>query len=126
MRDAVRAYRALDYIKEHPDEWNQNIWLQKNGKTCGCFAGRVLLLEGLEPVWVLDQASDGSDFFLADEVLFNGVRRYVPDLAEDLLGERFYWHNLDTEDERAENLFNGRNTIEDLERLVLLIFGERP
>jgi hypothetical protein len=44
--------RTLDYIEEHPEEWDQYLWGHKT--PCGttfCFAGHAALLSGYKPVW---------------------------------------------------------------------------
>jgi hypothetical protein len=38
------AYKTLDYIREHPEEWSQRTWVCE---TAACFAGRAVLI-GLE------------------------------------------------------------------------------
>lgn len=45
MKDEARAYNALDYIREHPEEWNQEQYFACG--TTACFAGRVLIQAGL-------------------------------------------------------------------------------
>jgi hypothetical protein len=37
------AYAALDYIREHPEEWDQDSYFDSCG-TVACFAGRAILL----------------------------------------------------------------------------------
>lgn len=40
---------VVDYIRKHPDEWNQAVWGYR--ESCGtqaCFAGTALLLSGYE------------------------------------------------------------------------------
>jgi hypothetical protein len=74
------AYRALDYIREHPAEWNQaKFWC---GSTA-CFAGRVIDLDirdrgmtGLQPVYSINSPAVeaakllGWDLYDADTVFF--------------------------------------------------------
>jgi hypothetical protein len=36
------AYQTLDYIREHPEEWNQEVYFCG---TTACFAGRAIILE---------------------------------------------------------------------------------
>jgi len=53
------AYSTLDYIREHPEEWDQRDYF------CGstaCFAGRAILLAG-------GQAVHGRSFITARDLL---------------------------------------------------------
>jgi len=48
LRGDDLAYATLDYIREHPEEWNQSSYFSTCGSTA-CFAGRALLLAGEQP-----------------------------------------------------------------------------
>lgn len=47
------AYAALDYIREHPEEWDQSKYICRTScGTTACFAGRVALIareRGMHP-----------------------------------------------------------------------------
>lgn len=45
------AYQALDFIREHPEEWSQRFYFCE---TTACYAGRVLLLDAQNRGEVLD------------------------------------------------------------------------
>lgn len=81
------AYEALDYIREHPEEWDQASY------TCGstaCFAGRASLIAGIHPtmIWIhtarhalgWSDAEAESVFWLQTrdfDVLENAVKRVL-------------------------------------------------
>jgi len=46
LRGEELAYATLDYIREHPEEWDQDYYICE---TSACFAGRACLLAGLSP-----------------------------------------------------------------------------
>ena len=73
MRNDELAYKTLDYIREHPEEWFQGLFF------CGtqaCFAGRaVLIAKGLK---------NGADFYRVNAKVSN--RNAVSVTARDLLG----------------------------------------
>lgn len=95
MFNTELANRTLDYIRTHPDEWNQDRWDE-------CFAGIAVKLAGYK-------LSDG-DFsnVVDDDGHFVGFIRVV---AEDVLGI------TDTYFGRCP-LFDHVNKLEDLERIV--------
>jgi len=51
LRGDDLAYATLDYIREHPEEWNQGFYFFRNTtafscSTTACFAGRAVVLSG--------------------------------------------------------------------------------
>lgn len=88
------ANQALDYIREHPDEWNQDNWTK-------CFAGIVLRLKGY-------LVSDNSSLIYDDRGKYLGTIRYLA--AKELGFENPF--------ALPGELFSFRNTIEDLEEQV--------
>jgi hypothetical protein len=121
--NAELAYRVLDHIDAHPEQWNQGRWIGKSEcQTVGCFAGWAVLLSGAEPI---DFGSDWMDNGLTytTGVEFEGESWTVSQLAQRLLrADR--WLDEGYDDER--DLFDGDNTREVLGHLVAEIFGLRP
>ncbi len=92
--------KVIDYIREHPEEWNQDVWGFK--APCGteaCFAGHALLLSG----YTFEHGFRDPE----------GCSIWgVPDTARELLG---------VTDDQSRLLFyavNHYNGIEGLERVV--------
>lgn len=117
--NAELAYATLDQIDAHPELWSQDWWFTVTDcGTVGCFAGWACVLSGDKPT-----AGDRPLCMVAigDDVSFvqrpDGERLYASDRALDLLG---------IGREVGRRLFDGRNTREDLGRLVAEIFGPRP
>jgi hypothetical protein len=71
--NAELAYRVLDHIDAHPQNWEQGRWIgQEECGTVACFAGWAVLL---------------SDLPVRDEfVWIEGEDRHVAEVAEELLG----------------------------------------
>lgn len=127
--NAELAYRILDHIDAHPEEWDQGVYIGKTDcGTVACFAGRAILLSLPEadvdfqssgrrlPRGMVLQESGG----VRDE---NGLLVSSRVMAERLLGVSSLVRECE-EDE--EDLFDQHNTREDLGRLVAEIFGPRP
>jgi hypothetical protein len=124
--NAELAYRVLDQIDAHPEQWDQTRWWKAadmpSGVSCGtagCFAGWAVSLSGGRI------ARGGHDCTARVESGLGKLNGdYVPVAAAALLGLPMQdpW----SEDE-AENLalFHENNTREDLGRLVEEIFGPR-
>ena len=106
------AYRVLDQIDAHPENWNQNEW---QCGTAACFAGWAIRLSGgtmsgsQYDVWVADGLP---------ELRGEQASRAAESLLGLPVGE---YDNCDD-----EHLFDPDNTREDLGRLVAEIFGPRP
>ena len=66
LRGDDLAYATLDYIREHPEEWNQSSYFSTRRSTActcrstTCFAGRALLLAGEQ------QPTKNETFFTED------------------------------------------------------------
>jgi hypothetical protein len=108
------AYKALDHIDAHPEQWDQGIWIiESECGTVGCFAGWAVLLAG---------GTVGLTAGRYDPVVTGGpegiVGLIVDDAAEVLLRSDCIAGNRD--------LFDPHNTRGDLGRLVAEIFGPRP
>lgn len=110
MVDIARLDRALAYIEAHPDEHNQRTWLK--AASCGtaaCLAGHVVMQEHPDgrPSPRGAYLSEGAwayDFW----ELFDGTDIPVSHEAARLLG---------LDEEQADSLFNGSNTVDDLKRM---------
>jgi hypothetical protein len=112
--NAELAYKVLDHIDAHPEQWDQGVFLRSGGcGTAGCFAGWACLLSGEKQ---RPSQVDFDTMHLAD-----GTR--VPDRAQELLRASRYV-NEGTDDEC--DLFSEYNDRADLDRLVAEIFGPRP
>lgn len=117
--NAELAYRVLDHIDAHPEQWEQGKWIgQAECGTAACFAGWAVLLSGAEPRFYMKGCSTA-------DVVFDGRARVAPDLAEELLGASRWVEAGDGESDDID-LFAQDNTREDLGRLVVQIFGPRP
>lgn len=134
VAQAKRAYRALDYIKAHPEDWHQEAWRCETGM---CFAGRVATQAGGR--WVLDAGAIDSELLHANgndssdnifPVAYDGRAdnggnaitlegRFVSARvrASRLLGLDYL---------EADMLFAAENKLSDPERLVAKFFGPRP
>ncbi len=91
-------------------EWDQSTWASRTG--CGtvcCVAGKTALLNGWKP-----EFENGADYTI---IFAKGGRTWpVDDIAQDVLG---------LTDEEADDLFEGVNSVEQIERLIdLIVAGE--
>lgn len=126
--NAELAYRVLDHIDLHPDEWNQKHWITKTESGfAGCFAGLACMLSGDEPRRYRAGFSLRRDDVIDTVVKADRTTVYVPTRAWDLL--RMDWAltsaNADPYVEPTE-LWDASNTRAHLGRLVRAIFGPRP
>lgn len=121
--NAELAYKVLDHIDAHPEQWNQGVYIGKaECGTVACFAGWACLLSGEEPRFPDDRP-------LTDMLLRpSGAWTLVPERAEVLLGiERFVDELEDPEDPDDDvDLFAANNSREWLGVLVEHLFGPRP
>lgn len=110
--NAELAYRVLDHIDADPETWNQEWWFTVTEcGTAACFAGWACTLSGDRP----DIGKRG--LYFSTVFTAHGLYADVAARACDLLG-------ITAED--ADDLFDPRNTREDLDRLVEKFFGPRP
>lgn len=110
--NAELAYRILDQIDAHPEQWNQGTWVTDCG-TSFCFAGWALELTG----------------HTLRDVEVNGLRRMQLDDEPEVFAEtvaRAAAVELRIRRWDAGQLFESMNTREDLGELVAEIFGSRP
>lgn len=116
--NAALAYRVLDHIDAHPEQWNQGLYIGKaECGTVACFAGWTCLLSGETPSYFGDGQTETS------WLTFNGDQIPVADRAEQLLGVDRY---IELGEGGADDLFGGGNSREDLGELVEELFGPRP
>jgi hypothetical protein len=109
MKNAGLAYAALDHIDAHPEQWEQDVWIDKaDCGTIACFAGWVCLLSGEKPGMELR------------------IGKSVPERAAELLGASRYLYEVTGELGDHRDLFAGANTREQLGEYVEEIFGMRP
>lgn len=120
--NATLAYRVLDHIDAHPDQWNQGLYIgPADCGTVACFAGWTCLLSGEKAAYIDGRTGYSTAWLIGHE----GEPQSVPDRAEQLLrAGRLVVH--EDEDEEDWDLFGPSNTREDLGWLVAEIFGPRP
>lgn len=111
------AYAVLDQIEANPETWNQRMYRCSTGM---CFAGWAIeLVDGVR--WVSDQKS-GRDILNGWDLLDSNVvlpsKRIVSaaDAGALLLG---------LDDDGAADMFDARNTLDDLKDVVTELFGPR-
>lgn len=118
--------RTLQYIEDHPEEWNQGEWVCN---TAACFAGNALLLQGLRRIWV-DVAALGEtcDCGCRDglpevdgKVLASGNQLQVPKTGEEVRISDTAQCALGLTDEEAFNLFSAGNSMAGLKSNVAKI-----
>jgi hypothetical protein len=119
--NAELAYKVLDHIDAHPEQWRQQDWISRpDGADCGtaaCFAGWACLLSGDTPRWefpadeLTERVNTTSGVELVHDVEF------VNDRAAYLLGISLY---------EADSLFDAENERDGIVRLVTELFGPRP
>jgi len=104
LRGRELAYATLDYIKSHPEEWEQTEWRCESGM---CFAGHAAILGGA--VWVKQNLND-TDWKSALFMIYKGKVKTVDVLAAEFL-------EINTDPLRFD-LFDSENTIEDIEKFL--------
>lgn len=80
--------KTLEYIEEHPDEWNQDSWAERRSG-CGttmCVAGTAAYLSGANLVWTAGGAGDISFVEATSCRTEDGLYHDIEDYATDLLG----------------------------------------
>lgn len=125
------AYRVLDHIDAHPEQWDQGFWWDDKAEiwtdggrpscgSAGCFAGWAVALSGgkMEP----DRAG-GPPIVSGLEDIQDGLP--VSEAAADLLNVDPWTHGPEGED-GERYLFGGSNTRVDLGEIVEELFGPRP
>lgn len=129
--NAELAYKVLDHIDAHPEQWNQGRWYGADPEcgTTACFAGWAVALSGHD-VTLGEQTEDGHQAWSAidgDEDALVGVVAAedlgITDLTEPC---RLCDINCDETNPVGKALFTSYNSREDLGRLVAEIFGPRP
>jgi hypothetical protein len=110
--NAELAYRILDHIDAHPEQWLQDRWAGRGG-TVGCFGGWAVMLSG----YTVDSKA-AICASPADKENLLGYR--VKDASDRLLS---------ISDETARDYgdpYDGFLTRSELGQLVTEIFGPRP
>lgn len=111
MIDVPLLRKVLDFVTEHPEVHDQNIWAEKSpcGTSC-CLAGHTVLMTGHEIDWRED--GNGSGEYGADRVktpiVVKGMRT---DQISNVAG-----HELGLDSDQKETLFIDSETVEDLWR----------
>lgn len=109
--NAELAYRVLDHIEAHPEEWYQGRWYSElSCGTTACFAGHAVLLAGGKIVQRI------RPFYLA-QIPGSDILNDIRDAARSVLGISEWG---------ADCLFSASNDLEDLRDWVAHLFGPRP
>lgn len=121
--NAELAYKVLDHIDAHPDQWDQDVWwTDQHYAGCGsagCFAGWAVVLSGGRIEF------DGFNSIITGLAELDGA--HVSDAAAQLLNADPYTADPDGGRDGCDlYLFSGGNDRTDLGRAVELIFGPRP
>lgn len=120
MPNTELAWKVLDHIAAHPEQWDQKTWLKRTDcGTAGCFAGWTALLSGDKPDWLECGGALFGEY--TSFVRVNANNRMVGRTVETRAAEL-----LDIDEEDAYFLFNATNDLDDLTRYVNKIFGPRP
>jgi hypothetical protein len=113
--NAELAYKVLDHIDAHPEQWNQGDWLGKTScGTAGCFAGWAVVLAGLDLLFD-EPDPEFPDYSPALFVIGADGQRDIPSAARDVLGLK-----------ESGFLFSPVNTRKGLGIIVAELFGPRP
>lgn len=142
-KDAVHAYRVLDLVVANPAHHNQRMWwdggnvgpevAEPTCGTAGCWAGWAV---ALKPGWSIQRVAvvlgDPDGYFVAvspdDRILdINEAAEEILSIGELIETEygTIRAHGVD-EDGSPIYLFYGHHDVEDLARLIPLVFGPRP
>lgn len=116
--NAELAYRVLDHIDAHPEQWRQSVYIgPAECGTAACFAGWACLLSGEEPNYrgIPNLPTAG---------LMSG--NTVPERAEELLGASRFLYDVTHDHDDERDLFDEWNDRETLGEYVEEIFGPRP
>jgi len=111
--NAELAYRVLDHIDAHPEQWRQSQWVGvADCGTIACFAGWTVLLSGATVHPAGEVVADGPEELIGMD---------VPDAADKLLGISPKTLPLIVADP-----YDGLLTREELGKAIAEIFGPRP
>lgn len=106
--------RALVHITEHPDEWDQGMWLPEGvGPKCGtacCIAGHIALMTGWSPIPI----DPDSAWFRTLVVERDGAEGDVDEVAAEAIG---------VSDPDVDQLFRPSNTLDELWRIAAELTG---
>lgn len=110
MANVEKLEAVLDYIRTHPEEYNQTVWADRG--SCGttlCFAGTAVVLSGYKILW--DETT--TDAYLCQRGPEDG---HIAEVAAD---------ELELSDVQASNLFLNAVSFDDVERTVKDIINEQ-
>lgn len=121
--NAELAYRVLDHIDSHPEQWNQGLYIGKaECGTVACFAGWAVLLSGNEPTFDESYVAHNG-VRVTQDCIVDGWAQNVSHRAQELLRADRWVHEGEADE---ADLFCQFNTRDDLGRMVAEIFGPRP
>jgi hypothetical protein len=110
-----RILNILNYIKEHPNEWNQTLWVDDQPcRTRFCFAGFAIQRSKKYKFIRLSTGDFSSDVMRVGE-----KDRPGNELGKDWwrpaqIGQEI----LGLNEQEADNLFSGGNKLDDLETVI--------
>lgn len=111
MRNLDLMQRTLDYIRCHPDEWNQGAWRCRTGM---CFAGHAAMQAGAVWTYSLDELDDPA-CVVTPETRDAELMVITPDnTMTDVITYAAETLGVSTHD----MLFDSENTLEDLQLMV--------
>ena len=109
--NAPLMFKTLDYIRDHPGQWNQGEWAEQTAcGTVACFAGTAVMLTGYD-----------FDFTVYEDEVRSTDKVTTGDNIRDVATIELGLTAI-----QADFLFYGGNTLEDLEQYVGLITHDLP
>jgi hypothetical protein len=123
MVNVPRLRDALDYIVEHPDEWNQSNWIVRTDcGTAGCLAGVVAVkVMGAVPLFISPGVDATSNLEHSSIEDFDFITEHP--IWEVDFTSKFAQLALDLTDDQALDLFEADNTLHDLFYLANVFTG---
>lgn len=113
--------RTLQYIEEHPERWDQSVWISEDGEK-RCFVGTAVYLDGPDLEWECDDASYYS-FVLAGED-DPPECRYVRDGREWVFCGSRAERVLGLTEDQVDCLSNGILSLDEIRALVAEFCGD--
>ena len=127
--NAPLAYKILDHIDAHPEQWNQTTWFRESEcGTAGCFAGWAVVLTGHD-IEFGSPDGRGRRYYASVD---GDPDSLISEVAASELGIDGMFEPCLCVDEcrccesASDALFAATNSRADLDRLVPAIFGPRP
>jgi len=103
--DIAEMRAVLQYICKHRRRWIQQPWATRSRRFCGtayCFAGHVVLRHGAKIIWNEHGSAEYCKFRYDKPMTIRSAARQILRLSHA----------------QANRLFSGRNSLDDLERII--------